>query len=140
MDFDIDPNVGVRGLALGSSKEVVRRFFGTEPKVFQRSPGDNPADYWAEGGVFAYYDSAGNLEALEFALPAEAALHGTVLTEASMMDATAFLSSLDPTIDIDEGGASVRSHRLGVGLWCPTPDEPGAAVQSVLICGPGYFV
>jgi hypothetical protein len=139
MNFEIEPTVGVRGLSMGSPKEIVRDFFGTEPKVFQRGPTDNSADYWATDGVFAYYDDEDKLEALEFASPAEARLNGTELVSANMQQATAFIASLDPAVTVNEGGASVRSSRLGVGIWCPVPHGRDAAVESVLVCGAGYF-
>lgn len=139
MIFDIEPTAGIRGLPLGSPRAAVREFFGTDPQVFRRTPSGNPADYWAQEGVFAYYDGADNLEALEFASPAEPKLDGERLTGAAMKQATAFLMSLDPAVSVEEGGASVHSTRLGVAIWCPTPEERGASVESVLVARGAYF-
>jgi hypothetical protein len=56
-----------------------------------------------------------------------------------MVKATAVLRSLDQDLSVTEGGTSVHSSRLGVAIWCPTPDESDANVESVLVCGDGYF-
>ena len=139
MDFEIEPEVGIHGLALGSTKVTVRQFFRTEPKVFQRTPNDIPADYWADEGVFAYYDGKGTLEALEFASPADVKLDGTSLTAMSMERATQFLQTLDPNVSIADLGASVCSNRLGISVWTPTTDELDAKVEAVLVFGNGYY-
>ena len=136
MDFELNPKVGVQGLALGSSRDVVRKFFSAPPKVFQRTP---EADYWQELGAFACYDGQGMLEALEFAPPADLKVGGRSVTSMSMADALTFLRSLDPQVKIEEGGASARSQRLGIGLWCPSPDLADAKVEAALVFGDGYY-
>lgn len=134
--FDLNPCVGVRGLALGSSRNVVRRFFRAPPKVFQRTP---EADYWQEFGAFACYDHDGMLEALEFAFPADLKVEGKSVTSMSMADALTFLRSLDPQITIEEDGATARSQRLGIGLWCSSPDLPDAKVEAALVFRDDYY-
>jgi hypothetical protein len=118
---------------------MVRQFFGTDPKVFQRTPGDTPADYWADQGVFAYYDRHDRLEAIEFAAPAQPKLDGNSLTDMSMEAALLFLKSLDPNVSVREDGTSLHSSQLGIGVWCPTADEGESMVDSVLVAGDGYF-
>jgi hypothetical protein len=136
MDFDLNPRVGVQGLALGSSRGVVRQFFGAPPKVFRRTP---EADYWQELGAFACYNGDGMLDALEFASPADLNIEGKSVTSMSMADALTFLRSLDPEVTIKDGGASAHSQRLGIRLWCPSPELPNAKVEAALVFGDSYY-
>jgi hypothetical protein len=136
-ELALDPGGGLRGLPIGSSKGSVRTFFGGDNhQPFKRTPKDNPADYWADAGVFAYYDSDERLEALEFASPSNPTLNGLALISVSMGEATGFLQSLDSKLRLEADGAI--STQLGVALWSSTggTDQP---VISMITFGPGYY-
>jgi hypothetical protein len=127
---------GLKGLPLGSSKEAVRTFFGSGHQPFKRAPDSDPTDYWADEGVFAYYDSTNHLEAIEFSRPCDPTLNGVSLTTVVMGEATERLRLLDPELLIEPGSAI--STKLGIGVWSSTNafDEP---VMSAITFGPGYY-
>ena len=135
-DLIIEPGSGLEGLALGAPKEGVRTFFGERPEVFRRTPDSRPADYWPLFGVFAYYDANDQLEALEFAPPANPVLDGSSLTSLRLGDAIQFLHSLDPELKIERDGAI--SDRLGVSIWSVTNDAD-QPVSAALIFRAGYY-
>lgn len=127
---------GLKGLPIGSSVEDVRTFFGNGHQPFERSHDSGATDYWPSDGVFAYYDAANLLEALEFSTPSDPTLSGLHLTTTMMREAMAHLRSLDPGTRFDASGAT--STKLGVGVWSSTgdPDQP---VGSVITFGTGYY-
>ncbi|MER8759767.1 hypothetical protein NKH69_29710 [Mesorhizobium sp. M0976] len=114
-ELALEPGGGLRGLPIGSSKGNVRTFFGDKHQPFKRTPEGNPIDYWADAGVFAYYDSDERLEALEFASPSNPTLNGLALISVSMGEATQILQSLDPKLRLEPDGAT--STQLGIGVW-----------------------
>jgi len=101
-----------------------------------RSPDSNEADYWPDEGVFAYYDAAKLLEAIEFSTPSDPMLQGASLTTATLANAIDHMRSLDPETRLEPGGAT--STKLGIGVWSSTGelDQP---VMSVITFGPGYY-
>ncbi|MCW2396650.1 MULTISPECIES: hypothetical protein [unclassified Sphingobium] len=127
---------GLRGLPLGSSRGSVRAFFGNGHQPFKRSADSEEADYWSKEGVFAYYDDAELLEALEFSKPSDPTLQGESLTTVMMGEAIDYLLMLDPELRLEPGGAT--SSKVGVGVWSST-GEPDQPVMSVITFGPGYY-
>jgi hypothetical protein len=127
---------GLKGLPIGSPVDVVRAFLGGGHQPFKRSPDSQETDYWPSEGIFAYYDAANRLEAIEFSPPSDPTLLGASLTNASMRDAIEHLRSLDPETLVEQSGAT--SKKLGIGVWSSTGkhDQP---VMSVIIFGPGYY-
>ncbi|MER8371047.1 hypothetical protein [Mesorhizobium sp. M0306] len=135
-ELALEPGGGLRGLPIGSSKGSVRTFFGGKHQPFKRTPEGNPIDYWADAGVFAYYDSDERLEALEFASPSNPTLNGLALISVSMGEATQILQSLDPKLRLEPDGAT--STQLGIGVWSST-GEADQPVMSAITFGPGYY-
>lgn len=135
-DLAIELGGGLKGLPIGSSAGSVRAFFGRGHQPFKRSPDSHETDYWPDEGVFAYYDAANLLEAIEFSTPSDPTLQGASLTTAMLRDAIGHLRSLDPETRLEAGGAT--STKLGVGIWSSTGelDQP---VMSVITFGPGYY-
>jgi len=127
---------GLKGLPLGLSKERVRAFFGNDHQQFRRSPDSNPTDYWAAAGVFAYYDGADFLEAMEFSSPSDPTLNGASLVRVSMGDAIERLRLLDPDLSVEPGGAT--STKLGIGVWSST-GALDQLVMSAITFRPGYY-
>lgn len=136
VDLAFEPCGGLQGLPLGSSKETVRAFFGNGHQLFKRSHESNPADYWPVTGVFAYYDDAHLLEALEFSGPSDPKLNGVSFMMVAMAAAIERLRLLDPELSIEPGSATSRN--LGISIWSPT-DELSQSVMSVITFGPGYY-
>jgi hypothetical protein len=130
-----EPGGGLKDLPIGSSKESVRAFFGKGHQPFSRSSDSYPADYWSKEGIFAYYDVANLLEALEFSEPSEPTLHGICLTTTSLSGAIDVLRSLDPKLHVEQDGAI--SKKLGIGIW--SSGELDQPVESVITFGPGYY-
>lgn len=135
-DLAFEPGGGLRGLPIGSPKEAVRVAFGDDHRLFKRSSNDEPADYWAGDGVFAYYDANERLEALEFSVPSRPTLHGSALISVSMIAAVELLRSFDPEVRLEPDGAI--SIQLGIGVWSST-GEADQPVMSVITFGPGYY-
>jgi hypothetical protein len=127
---------GLKGLPIRSSKESVRTFFGAGHEPFKRTPDCISADYWPDRGVFAYYDSANLLEALEFSDHDGPTLDETCLTTAVLGEAIERLRSFDPDLCVEPDGAT--STKLGIGVWSSTGelDQP---VTSAITFGPGYY-
>jgi hypothetical protein len=86
--------------------------------------------------MFAYYDSADTLEALEVAASAQPILSGHVLTSLPLQKAKELLLKFDTEIEIEEGGYLVISKKLGVSLW--SGEGPHGIVQAVMKFAPGY--
>jgi hypothetical protein len=135
-ELAIELGGGLKGLPLGSSVGSVRAFFGSRHQPFKRSPDSDETDYWPDIGVFAYYNAANLLEAVEFSTPSGPTLQGTSLTTVKMRDAIDHLLSLDPETRLESGGAT--STKLGVGVWSST-GEPDQPVTSMITFGSGYY-
>ena len=134
--FVIEPLRGIVGLPLESDRSEVREFFGDGSRPFRRTTDDNESDYWPHIAVFAYYDEAQRLEALEFAPPAEVLLGNENLTDATPSQAANAVLKLDSSAEQTKDG--VTSASLGVAIWADGFDD-GTPVQSVLVCGTGYW-
>jgi hypothetical protein len=135
-ELAIELGGGLKGLPIGSSVGSVRVFFGSGHQPSKRSPNGYKADYWPDKGVFAYYNAANLLEAIEFSTPSGPTLEGACLTTAKMQDAFNHLLSLDPETRLELSGAT--STKLGIGVWSST-GEPAQPVMSVITFGPGYY-
>jgi hypothetical protein len=135
MELALETGMALSGLPLGSPRSKVTGFFGREPRPFKRTETCNESDYWPDLGVFAYYDDAANLEALEFAEPANPAVLGHVLTDISLQEAQQLLRRLDRDVEIEADGAI--SKKLGIGIWSEAGmDGP---VQAVIRFRDGYL-
>ncbi len=135
MELPLDPNMALEGLHLGSCKQAVRDFFQGGPQTFQRTPHSNEGDYWPDLGVFAYYDDAEALEALELTAPARPMLSGHTLTSLPFQKAKQLLQRLDHEVEIDSDGAI--SKKFGIGLWSGAGAH--GAVDAVIRFVPGYY-
>ncbi|MBF9152054.1 hypothetical protein [Novosphingobium jiangmenense] len=135
MDLPLDPEVALPSLPFGTNRHEVRRFFAGEPRTFRRTQADRESDYWAELGVFAYYDNADRLEAIELASPARPVISGETLTCLTLQKAKQLLKRLDDNMK-DEGGAAT-SKALGIAIWTGAGEH--GMVNAVLRFAPGYF-
>ena len=139
MELPLTPESALAGLPFGTPRDAVRSFIGGHPREFRRWPeaDDRPSDYWPDLGIFAYYDSADTLEALELAASAQPILAGHVLTSLPLQKAKELLRTFDTEIEIEEDGYQVTSKKLGVGLW--SGEGPHGIVQAVMKFAPGYY-
>lgn len=135
MQLSLDPSLALADLPFGTPRTVVQDFFDGDPRPFHRSQASRESDYWAELGVFAYYDNAGTLEGLELASPAGPSLSGQVLTALPLQKAKQLLRRLDPTME-DEG-SSATSKALGIAIWTGAGEH--GMVQAVLRFRRGYY-
>lgn len=135
MDLPLDPGLALGNLPFGSPKTSVRAFFGGQPRPFRRSPESREDDYWADLGLFASYNDAGTLEALEFAAAAEPSVQGQSLTSLPMWKARELLYSIDDALVVETGAAT--SKKWGISAWSEAGDD--GLVQSVLRFIPGYY-
>jgi hypothetical protein len=135
MDLPLDPKLALAKLPFGSSRVEVRAFFGGEPQLFRRSPASRDGYYWAALGVFAYYDNADNLEAIELAAPASPSLTGQVLTSLRLQDAKQVLRQHDHAMEDESDGAI--SKALGIGIWSEAGMD--GLVQAVIRFKGGYY-
>ena len=135
MELPLDPKLALVKLPFGSSRGEVRAFFDGEPQPFRRSPTSRDSDYWAALGIFAYYDDADNLEAIELAAPASPSLVGQVLTSLRLQEAKEVLRQHDHAMEDESDGAI--SKALGIGIW----SEAGldGLVQAVIRFSGGYY-
>lgn len=139
MEFIISPLKGVDRIEFGMSPSDVRRHFDSAPNSFKRTPqASHHCDYFESEGVFFYYDAEGQLEAVEFATPADPKIKGQSLLGLGFSRATAVLSGLDSEIarEID----SAIAYQLGLSIHAPlAKDDTSAPVESVLAFRPGYY-
>ena len=136
--FEIVPLVSAGGVAFGSPVGEVRNHFGTSFHSFQRVHGVGyPSDHFETIGVFAYYDVAGRLAAMEFAArEARVLLDGMDLASLNLGEALSHFASQQPR---HHDGLEVRA--LQIGLWFPDEKEYGdrAHCKTVLAGAPGYY-
>jgi hypothetical protein len=134
--FDIVPSTGIKGLAFGARKADVRGHFGEGRREFRRSAAAGLSDHWPDVAVFAYYDDAETLEALEFAPPAVLRLAGQNLFALDWRRATEIVSDMDGAPTVEEDG--LTCNRLGMSIWTdlPTSDAPP---KSITVFRPGYY-
>ncbi|WP_374528717.1 hypothetical protein [Novosphingobium sp.] len=135
MDLPLDPELALPSLPFGTSRHDVRRFFPGEPHPFRRTQADRESDYWAELGIFAYYDDAERLEALELASPARPVVSGETLTCLTLHNAKQLLRHLDATIEEESGAAT--SKALGLAIWTGAGED--GIVEAVLRFAEGYY-
>lgn len=135
MELPLDPQLALANLPFGSSREEVRALLGGAPQLFRRSPASRDSDYWAPLGLFAYYDDADKLEALELAAPASPTLAGHILTALPMQEARQVLLQHDDAMEDESDGAI--SKALGIGIWSEAGME--GVVQSVIRFSVGYY-
>lgn len=135
MELPLDANMALTDLPFGSPKSSVRAFFRGEPQPFRRTPASREDDYWADLGVFASYDDADALEALELAAPANPSLSGQILTSLPLQKAKQLLRLVDDAME-DEGDAAT-SKKFGISIWSGAGNH--GMVQAVLRFTPGYY-
>lgn len=159
MRFEIHPLQGANSVEFGMVPSQVRKHMGPNFVLFKRGgsleddDGKHPSDYYENEGAFFYYDTQGNLEAIEFTDAAEVVVGGINFFDFLMRDAVIALQKIDPATLIQSDGAV--SVRLGVALWTPDiwkeeeikywekededwePDD--GRVHSVLIAPASYF-
>ena len=140
MLFEINPTRGVNRIEFGASPSAVRASVG-KPFMSLASRAASaafPADHFVDDGLFAYYSANGELEALEFATPAEPVINGVNLLGMSFEGARDVLRSIDP--DIETTADSVISHLAGISVWAPLAKDQGSApCESVLVFRKGYY-
>jgi len=139
MNFEILPLIGIGELKFGMDRGQVRRYLGERYRSFKRSPQSmSPCDYFEHLGVFCYYDSSDELEAVELALPACPSIDNRQLLGLGIATATRTLGSLSQNIQEEADGTTARD--IGVSVHAPLAKENTAApVESVLVFRSGYY-
>lgn len=158
MKFEIYSQKGANSIEFGMTPDQIRSIMGEDFTLFKRvgdiddNDGRHPADYYAQDGVFFYYDPDGHLEAIEFTRSAVPTISGVNFFELPMNDAAAMLRRMDSGLEFKFGSA--RSRRLGLALWTSADWEEGqqetwdddedwepeeAKVESILIAPSSYF-
>jgi len=139
MGYEIRSLQGVGAIDFGMSPLEVRGLIKAKFKSFKRSSkATYPCDYFPSVGVFAYYKASGELEALEFALPAQPVFEGKDLLGMGFDAAKILLLSKDPALEIEVDGAISRS--LGISLYAPlAKDDPAGNCESILVFEQGYY-
>jgi hypothetical protein len=137
--YEIIPNKGMNGILFGMDAQKVRTSMGTGFESFKRTPDAAfPCDYFADVGIFANYDKAGHLEAIELASPAAPALYEINLLRMRFDEALKYLKSKDPQLDQEADGAI--SLALGISLYAPhSAQDPNMPAESVLLFAAGYY-
>lgn len=135
MDLPLDASLALANLPFGAPKSSVRALFGRQWQPFYRTPSSREDDHWANLGVFASYDEAGALEALEFAAPAQPSVQGQPITSLPLRRAKELLHAIDDALEVETGAAT--SKKWGISVWSGGGEE--GIVQSVLRFAPGYY-
>lgn len=135
----IAPLRGVGNVQFGMAQKEVRDTVGGKFQSFKRTPQASfPCDYFEELGTFFYYDSAGRLDAVEFARPARPVVAGVELLGLSFSKARAHLRALDNQVEEEIDGAI--AYQLGVSIHAPlAKTNPAAPVESLIAFRAGYY-
>ena len=138
MDFSIIPLKGVGNVEFGMSPDEVRRRVGSSFRSFKRSPqAAFPCDYFDQLGMFCYYDSEGELEAVEMSSPAGQRLTVSIFSN-DFGSAARSLAGFGEQIKRENDG--VIAYEAGVSIYAPlAKDNPTASVESVLAFRAGYY-
>lgn len=139
MNYQISPAEGIDGIRFGMNFQTVRSLVHADFKSFKRTPSAAfPCDYFAEVGIFAYYDANGVLEAIEMAEPAVPTLNGVNLLGLNFEAVLALLKSKDDAVSTGADGAI--SKALGVSVYAPQAlKNPSANCESVMVFMHGYY-
>ncbi|MGS0996966.1 hypothetical protein [Rhodanobacter sp. UC4436_H3] len=139
MERVITSQKGVGRLVFGMSAAQVRALLHARFNSFKRTPDAAcPSDHFADLGLFAIYDKAGHLEAIELAPPAAPELYGMNLLGMGFDEAVKYLKSKDPQLEREVDGAI--SLALGISLYAPhAAKDPKLPSESVLVFAPGYY-
>lgn len=137
--FYVKPFVGVNNIEFGMNPPSVRELLSNNFESFKRSEESAyPCDFFEEIGVFAYYDSKGCLEALEFASPSS-----VVWSEVDFLNTSAdrirdLLQSNDADTETELDG--VTSYKHGLGIYAPNlTDDPKCSPESVIVFAEHYY-
>lgn len=137
-DFTITPLKGVGPIRFGVSRMSARSNLGDDFKSFKRGLGTIQSDYYHSNRIFIYYNTVNEVEAVEFATPAQPRFKGKSLLDMSYSDLKLFLIAEDPTVEIASG--QITSHQLGIGAYAPHWEEyPSSPVQNVIVFEQGYY-
>ena len=137
--MDIKVGLGIGPLLFGMTIDETRQAMRVEhPETVEKGmPGEPPCDLFNEE-IYAYYNKAGRLQAVECWAPVRPTLDGINLLGMSAKEAMTLLSSRDPSLTYERGGATARS--LGVGLYIPHPGrEAREPAETVIVFEKGYY-
>ena len=108
MRFEITPRKGINSLRFGDDREEVRKALSTTLGPYSMGlRGADAYDCYSVAGLFAYYDSADKLEALEAARPSEVQFSGADILSMDLGAAIAFLSEIGEEVTPEEDGAVI---------------------------------
>lgn len=138
-DLSIKPYVGVGDLRLGMARDVVRKVIGEAYEVFRRGLQDvTDSDAFYGTGVYVYYDSRDECEAIEFAEPAKPTLFGEPLIGRPIDQVLAYLRKHDASVSVDDSGAT--AYTIGLGVYAPAAAKRSdCPVESVIIFRRNYY-
>lgn len=139
MSYEIQPFAGAGSLKFGMSCVNVREILEESFRSFKRSPlASYPCDYFENIGVFTYYDSFGNLEAIEFAAPAQPILNGVSLLNIGFDALIGLMQAKDTEFELEESGAIAPN--LGLSFYAPhLKNSPSENCESILVFKAGYY-
>ncbi len=138
-DLSIDPYVGTGDLRLGMRRDVIRKVVGEVFDVFRRGPEDaTDSDAFDGAGIYVYYDSNDECEAIEFAEPAKPTLFGEQLIGRPLSQVLAYLKKHDASVLIDDSGAT--AYTIGLGVYAPAAAKRSdCPVESVIAFRRNYY-
>ncbi len=89
-------------------------------------------------GVFVYYKTPGEAEAVEFTIPARLMFEGIDLLGLPFDELTSLLQKRDQNLEVEPDG--LTSYELCIGAYAPSvEEEPTAKPESIIVFEKGYF-
>lgn len=142
MIYEVVPLEGIRGLiSFGMKREYVRSKMAEDYHTFSRGGewGTGiPVDFYINDGIFFYYDSNNELNALEFSRESKIRFAEMEIFNMKARDVIRYMSGIDKETLVTSDGATSRT--LSLGLWSPDLDEDSdAPVESFLAGRSGYY-
>lgn len=131
--------MGAGKIKFGMTPEQVRLLLGGVFDSFKRTEDSVfPCDYFESLGVFAYYNSSGVLEAIEFTEPAVPEFEEMDLLKIHFKDLIKYLSDKDKGLEVES--ESLTSHVLGIGAYAPDADDnTSSSAESIIVFENGYY-
>jgi hypothetical protein len=127
---------GFGNIKIGMTREEVRAILDNQFRSFVKSRGSEPVDAFEKDSIFVYYGSDGRCEAVEVASPCKPYYKELDLLNAGFRHVIEHLKKFDPDIIEKEDG--FISDKLGIGGYCPNPEE-NLELESVICFEEGYY-
>lgn len=139
MKFTIEPFVGVGPVRFGSTRAQVRATLAVPVESLLRNDDDAAeTDVFESLGLYVEYDKDDRCVSVEMFSPADPVFRDKRLLAVPYAEIKVWIRTLDPGVEIDEGG--LASNTLGIGMAADVGrNDKNSRGESVIAFTRGYF-